>query len=142
MINKYAPIVPYREMGGIKLYSTIKQLAPILTDASVKVRVLHNRWIIYNINDVIELYFHLMNGKLFRICTMKNYRGKLFDKIRVGMRKTTMLKIESSFFYDDMDEVYMSDKGVFVEFNTKGKAEWISIYIKELEQDDFEEANW
>lgn len=142
MINKYAPIVPYKEMGEIKLYSTIRELAPILLDKNVNARVFHNRWIRYDINDTIALFFHLMNGKLFKICTLKKYKGKLFNKIYVGMKEKKMLKMESSFLYDDMEEVYVSNKGVFAEANAKGKVEWISIYIRELETEDFDAANW
>lgn len=141
MIDLYAPIIPYESLGGIKLYSTIKELRDIITGKNVTSRVFFNEWIRYDIDDSILLHFHLYNGKLFKISTQKNYKGKLFDKIYVGLPEEDILKVEPTFVYDDFEEVYETPKGAFIETNGQ-TVEWISIFVRELYDKDFEEANW
>lgn len=141
MIDIYAPIIPYESLGGIKLYSTIKELRDIISGKNVTARVIFNKWIRFDIDDTIMLFFHLYNGKLYKICTCKKYKGKLFDKIYVGLPEEDLLKVEPTFVFDDLEEVYVTPKGAFVE--TLGqKVEWISVYIKEVDDEDFGEANW
>ena len=144
MIDIKAPIVPWEGMGGIKLYSTIREMKEILEDReNVSGVLLHNLWVRYEIKDTMSLFFHLANGKLFKITALKKYKGTLFDKIRIGTSERSLLKIDPSFVYDDFEEVFESEKGAFIVTDpiTK-KAMWISVYIKELDDDDFEEGNW
>ena len=144
MVDINAPIIPWDGMGGIKLYSTIKELREILeNDEDVSVVVYHNIWAKYTIKGIMELFFHLGNGKLFKIVTLEGYKGKLFDKIGVKTLEHQLLEIEPSFIYDDFEEVFESEKGVFLQTNpATTEATWITVYVKELFDSDFEEANW
>jgi hypothetical protein len=146
MIDINADIIPWESIGGIRLYSTIKELKNFLKDESkIKTIVFHNLWIRYEVEDILDLFFLLTNGKLFKITTLKNYKGKLFDKIYVGLPEDDLLKVEPSFVYDDFEEVYTSEtKGIFLETdpNPNGSTvRYITVYVKELFQDDFEEGN-
>lgn len=133
MIDINAPIIPYEGMGGIKLYSTIKDLKEILSSDNVKATVLNNLWIRYEIPDCLYLFFSLLNGKLFKITTLSGYRGLLWNKINVGMKAEEFIKIEPSFRYDDFEEVYECDKGVFIETDVEeDRALWISVYVKDI----------
>lgn len=133
MIDINAPIIPYEGMGGIKLYSTIKDLKEILSSDSVKATVINNLWIRYEIADYLYLFFSLLNGKLFKITTLRGYRGLLWDKINVGMKAEEFIKIEPSFRYDDFEEIYESDKGIFIETDAEeDRALWISVYVKDI----------
>lgn len=91
-------------------------LAPIEVTNS---EILNNDWIRYDIQNSIELFFHLKNNKLFRITTLDNYKGKLFGKIGVGTTEKELLEAESSFVYDEFEEVCESPKGVFVEMDAE-----------------------
>ena len=144
MIDINAPIIPWEGMGGIKLYSTIKEMRELLgNEREVSAVVYHNMWIRYEIKGIMYLFFHLANGKLFKITTLEGYKGKLFDKIGVETLEDEFLEIEPSFIYEDFEEVFESEKGVFIATNPLStKAMWITVYIKELDNDDFEEANW
>ncbi len=143
MIDVYAPIIPYVGMAGIKLYSTIDEIKKLLSLKKVTKVILNNTWIRYDIDDTIELFFHKINRKLFRITTLENYKGKLFDKIAVGTNAAVLLEPEFSFWYDEFEEVYESDKGVFIETDAQSNTvKWISVYIKELDDDNFENAKW
>ena len=144
MIDVNAPIIPFQGMGGIKLYSTIKELRGILENKDeVSTVVYHNMWIKYKIADTLELFFHLANGKLFKITTLEGYKGKLFGKITVKTLECDLLELEPSFTYEDFEEVFESEKGVFLETDPiSTETTWITVYIKELNDDNFVEANW
>lgn len=143
MIDKNAPIIPWQGMGGIKLYSTIKEMREILEDSAVKGTLLNNLWARYEISNTLYLFVHLVNGKLFKITTLEKYTGKLFENICVGMTEKELLETDPTFVYDDFEEVFESDKGVFLETDPEtSKITEISVYIKELDDDDFEEGEW
>ena len=138
-----APIIPFEGLGGIKLYSTREELKDILSLDGVESEIICNEWIEYDIQNSVELFFHLGNNKLFRITTLDNYKGKLFEKIGVGTAEEEMLKIEPSFVYDEFEEVWESEKGVFIEMDAEtNKARWISVYIPELNLENFEDCQW
>nr|WP_296006463.1 hypothetical protein [uncultured Blautia sp.] len=138
-----APIVPFRGFGEIKLYSTRNELKELLNEKGVESKIINDNWIRYDIQNAIELFFHLKNNKLFRITTLDNYQGKVFGKIGVGMREEEMLEIEPTFIYDNFEEVWESPKGIFIETDAEtNKVRWISVYIREIDDEDFEEANW
>ena len=143
MIDCYAPIIPYVGMAGILLYSTEDEIRKIVSLDHAEKKILHDRWIRYDIDQSIELFFHQTNGKLFRITTLENYKGKLFDKISVGMTAKELLAADPSFYYDEFEEVYESDKGVFIESDPQTDiVKWISVYIKELNEEDFDNGQW
>ncbi len=143
LLDISAPIVPFEGLGGIKLYSTRDELKELLEKEDTKLEVIHNDWIRYDIQNSVELFFHLKNNKLFRITTLDNYQGKLFGRIGVGTTEDELLETEPSFIYDDFEEVWESEKGIFIETDAEiNTVKWISVYIKELDNDDFEDANW
>lgn len=143
MIDINEPIIPYQGIGGVKLYSTIKELKPVLENRKVKAQILNNLWIRYEIDNSLYLFFNLVNGKLFKITTLSGYKGLLWAKIGVGMKIQDFLKIEPSFKYDDFEEVYESSKGVFIETDAvEDTAIWISVYVKEMDEPNFNDGNW
>ncbi|EAE8345931.1 hypothetical protein BOQ23_03155 [Listeria monocytogenes] len=143
MIDIKAPIIPWKEAGGIKLYSTIRDVKEIVEDKDVSGVLLNKFWVRYEIKDELFLFFHLLNGKLFKITTLENYKGQLFNNVQYGMPEQELLAAHPDFIYDDMEEVYESKSGAFLEVDfQKGQVTYISVYIKELDNADFEEANW
>ncbi len=141
-LDIYAPINPFEGFGEIKLYSTRDELKELLEKQNVSETVV-NDWIRYDIDNSIELFFHSKNNKLFRITTLDNYRGLLFEKIGVKTSKEEMLKIEPTFVYDEFEEVWESPKGVFIEMDAETDVvRWISVYIPELDSEEFEECKW
>ncbi|WP_283610434.1 hypothetical protein [Faecalispora anaeroviscerum] len=138
-----APIIPFKGFGEIKLYSTRDELRNLLEMEGVDSKIIFNDWIQYDIQNTIELLFHLKNNKLFRITTLDNYKGKLFEKIGVGTTEEEMLKIEPSFVYDEFEEVWETDKGVYIETDAETNVvRWISIYVQELNLDTFDNCEW
>ncbi len=143
MIVCDAPIIPWEGMGGVKLYSTIKECKSTIERRDVKAVLLNNLWVRYEIDNMMYLFFHLVNGKLFKITTLDEYKGKLFNKIGVGMTESELLEIEPSFVYDEFEEVFESEKGVFLETDpVHHTVKYISVFIKELDDKNFEEGLW
>ena len=138
-----APIIPFEGFGGIKLYSTRDELGELLELKDTNSIIINNKWIRYDIQNSIELFFHLGNNKLFRITTLENYKGRLFEKIGVGTTEEELLNAEPSFVYDDFEEVWESDKGVFIEMDAEtNTVKWISVYIPEFDSESFDECKW
>lgn len=143
LLDISAPIVPFKGFGEIRLYNTRDELHELLKKEDVESEIIHNNWIRYDIQNSVELFFHLKNNKLFRLTTLDNYQGKLFEKIGVGTTEKELLEVEPTFVYDDFEEVWESEKGIFIEMDAEtNTVRWISIYIKEIDNEDFEEANW
>lgn len=143
LLDITAPIIPFKGLGEIKLYSTIDELKDLLMSDNVQANIINNNWIRYNIQNSVELFFHLKNNKLFRITTLDEYKGKLFEKIGVGTTEDELLKTDSSFVYDDFEEVWESNKSVFIEMDAEtNKVRWISVYIPELNLENFEDCKW
>ena len=143
LLDIFAPIVPFKGFGEIKLYNTRDELRELLEKEDVELQIINNDWIRYDIQNSVELFFHRKNNKLFRITTLDNYQGKLFEKIGVGTTEKELLEIEPSFVYDDFEEVWESEKGVFIEMDAEtNTVRWISVYIRELDDENFENANW
>ena len=67
----------------------------------------------------------------------------MFEEIGVGTTEKELLEIEPSFVYNDFEEVWESEKGIFIETSAEtNTVKWISVYIRELDNADFENANW
>ena len=143
LLDISAPIVPFEGFGEIKLYRTRDELHELLEGEAGEAEIINNDWIRYDIQNSVELFFHLKNNKLFRITTLDNYQGKLFEKIGVGTTEKELLEVEPSFVYDDFEEVWESEKGIFIEMDAEtNTVRWISVYIRELDDENFENANW
>lgn len=146
-VDLFAPIIPFEGIGNIKLYSTLEDLEPLLSATNAKANYIYDNVVRYDISNDLLLFFHTENNKLFKITTEKNYKGKLFNQIEIGMSEDELVKIDSSFQYDDFEEVWISPKGVFIEAEIKepyatAVIRWISVFIPELETEDFWKGEW
>ncbi len=143
LLDKTAPIIPFVGLGGIKLYATRQELKDLLSLEGAESVIINSHWIRYDVQNTVELFFHLGNDKLFRITTLDNYEGSLFGKIKVGTARNEMLETEPSFVYNDFEEVWESEKGAFVEMDAEtDTVRWISVYIPELDSEAFEHCKW
>ncbi|GMK47428.1 hypothetical protein PghCCS26_45580 [Paenibacillus glycanilyticus] len=143
MINLNAPILPWIGMGDLNLYNRIGDFYQLLNSEEVKVNLLGKFLIRYEINNSIDLWFNLNNGKLFKLTALNKYNGTLFEKIKIGMHIEEVLSIEPSFEYDEFEEVYCSNKGIYIETDPANDTVlWISVFIKEIDNQDFESGHW
>ncbi|MFD1427623.1 hypothetical protein JOD24_001450 [Kroppenstedtia sanguinis] len=143
MIELNAPIIPWEGMGNIKLYSHISELYDLIEQSKVEPVLLEKFLIRYEIESSVDLCFNVVNGRLFKMTALENYKGTLFGNIKIGMPIEDVLLREPSFVYDDFEEVYCSPKGIYIETDpVEHTVLWISVYIKEIDHEDFEKGNW
>lgn len=162
MIDVKAPIVPSKELGGLKLRTHIKDYYELVKSFSwldkktlkdCSASLFSPFHVGYEMKDTLILVFHILNGKLLKICALKSYKGTLLGKIKVGMPIEKALKIEPNLFYDEDDEFYRikDTKGVTLETDAYNKyIEVITIHVNELEDlrsdfqkwTEFEKGNW
>lgn len=143
MIDNSSPITPWVGLGGLKLYSHISQFYELIDKLDEKSSLLVKFFVRYEIKGSVDLWFNLINGKLFKITASKGYKGLLFDKIHIGMHIDDVLQIEPSFEYDDFEEVYCSPKGIYIETDpVENTVLWISVYVKEIDNEDFDRGKW
>ena len=143
MLNPHAPILPYIGVAGLKLYDNIDNFKTILMQKNVKTFSFDKSLVRYEIDNLLFLFFNLVNGKLYKITALGDYKGSLFNKIFIGTNVVDLLKIEPSFEYDEFEEVYHSKRGVFIETDAEtNDVMWISVFVKELETDKFDDAKW
>ena len=142
-IDINAPIIPFEGLGGIKLYSTREELRELLESEETISYPIFDGTIEYKVANKVLMFFNLANNKLFKISTLEDYKGKLFDKIGVGMTEEELLKADSSFVYNDFEEFWESDKGVVIETDSiTHKVIWIGVYIPELQTEEFKKGMW
>ena len=142
-IDINAPIIPFKGLGGIELYSTKEELKDILSLPNVTSRNYFEDTIRYEVKNESLLFFNTINNKLYKITATGTYKGKAFGKIGIGMTSKELLEAEPSFVYNDFEEVWISDKGIFIEMEPEtNRVMWISVYVPELLNEDFEKGNW
>lgn len=143
MICINAPIIPYKSVGNIKLYSKISDVERIIKNRKIEKQELNKVWIRYKIDDSLYLFFDIANEKLFKITVLEGYKGKLFDKIFVGMNEDELLKADPTLVYDDFEEVFESKQGYFLETNPiQHTVQNISIFVREMDSEEFEKGIW
>ena len=64
MIDCYAPIIPYVGMAGILLYSKEEEVNKIVSLDNAEKKILNDKWIRYDIDNAVELFFHKNQGHL------------------------------------------------------------------------------
>ncbi len=138
-----APILPWRGLGNIPLYTHIKDLREWLEKHSSDPVVYGPFWVRYEVKNQLYLYFDILTGKLFKLAAISGYKGRLFDQIYIGQPIDEVLRLEPSFEYEDFEEVFVSPKGVFLETDPcTHTVDCISVFVKELETDAFERGDW
>ena len=55
--------MPFEGFGEIKLYRTRDELHELLEGEAVEAEIINNDWIRYDIQNSVELFFHLKNNK-------------------------------------------------------------------------------
>lgn len=136
MIDKYAPIIPYVGIGGLRLDLTKKEAEEMIgSPLKDGEDFFDGRWSRYTVEDLLHLFFDNRTDRLFKITTLPGYRGKLFEKIGTDTDEADLLRLEPTLEYDDFEEVYVSkEKGVFIETDLPAeKAAWISVFVRDIE---------
>lgn len=109
-LNPTADIVPNQGLGGLTLRINIQEIDHLLTDLLLRGRegffhlasVFEAR---YKFEDYgIEVAVDVRNGKIFKLIARPGYGGKLFSKIKTGMRVKDAMNLEPRLYYDEAEE--------------------------------------
>lgn len=117
------PILPAEALGGFALRDHLGALDDLLMDLYLR-NLQGARW--YQLAHIYEARYDLgpvqvsvdvRNGKVFKLIASEGYRGKLFDKIHVGMNAGEAMALEPRLYYDEAEEgIYVKDcPGVVLE---------------------------
>ena len=88
-------------------------------------------WRIYNVNNIIQLYF--VNDKLFNNCC----DGEFPDGIAIDFNMNLAMELDPELTYEDWEEDYQFPKGYWLENNINDNTlMFISIFIKQALDDD------
>ena len=143
MINMDFGIKPWIGLGGFELYTHISQLVNVLVDEKSKPQLLGRFLLRYEIENKFILWFNVVNGKLFKITACNSYTGVMDNGIHIGMNIEEALKRDDEVVYDEFEEVYESAKGVYLETDPlTNQIKWISVFIKEINSESFENGAW
>ncbi|MGF7088409.1 hypothetical protein JOD24_002256 [Kroppenstedtia sanguinis] len=123
--NFNAPIQPGVSCGGLHIGESLLEYIDLFSSFSLKMydgqqkyAELHSPLHVeYVYKDKISYVFHIPDHKLMKICAFENYKGKLFDKIYLGMDLDEAVKKEPKLYYDEDEELYFIKgvKGVSIE---------------------------
>ena len=165
-IDINAPIIPGESIGGIPLYSHIRDYKELINSLEY-----HNKMgknisrsfygtfdIGYEYRGIMTLVFSIINGKLLKIIAWKGYQGLLFGKIKVGMNIEEAIKLDSRIRYNEDREWYSvkDNKGIVLETDVLTKDIFaITVNVKELGEyinddgtvdfekiEEFNKGNW
>lgn len=150
MIEINDTLVPFQGLSDIKLYQNLEEAYQLLGQAGLLFRteVVDNAectipvpWTLIYVSDVLILSF--ANNKLFKIDAIGTYQGELPNGIRIGMSTKEAEQIDSELKYDDWNEDFESPSGYWLEDDpSTGLITTLTIFIKEIDNEDFEECKW
>ena len=144
-------IIPYIGTDIFKLYSKYAAIKAILDNENivyteekwqVEGETISNPWKVIIIPETISFFF-ASNNKLFKIVFWHNYTGKLSNNIGIGSTMNTVSSIDPTIHYNDWDEIYESSNGYWIEDDIETKNVLsITVFIKEIDNNNFDECNW
>lgn len=150
MIDMTCNIIPYIGIGEIKLGMSIELVRNFLKNRHTefdqwvepnKGMVPEIPWTFIRIENSIVLAF--AEDILFEIYLENKYRGKLPNGISIDMKMTDAKQIDQTLEYNDDEEDFVSKDGYWLgDLVDTGKVISITIFLPEVEKDDFFEYNW
>ena len=144
-------IIPYKGIGKYQLYQSIEDTISMLKeDGDSFVKELWSNedltnpvpWIIIRTASGLNMFF--AKNRMFKVYVDGAFSGELPNGIRIGMKMSDVMKIDSNIKYDDWEEDWQSSDGYWLEDDPSNYTVLtITIYIRELLNEEmFEQYNW
>jgi len=137
-------ITPYVGVGPIALMSKLENVKAFLKANKIpyQIEIWPNKgqtpevpWTIIRVENCISLFF--AKEKLWKIHAERGFEGSLPNGIRIGTKTKTALETDPELQDDDWNELYVSEKGYWLEDSlATGEIESISVFIKDVEDDE------
>lgn len=135
MYDKFAPIIPFVGMGGIRLNMTKQEVERLLgRRLEQNTTRADDAWVRYEVEDIMTLFFTESGDRLVAMETLPGYRGTLPSGIGTDTDEQLLFVLDPSLEYDEFEEFYSSgESGIQIETNLpEHKAVWILIHVPEL----------
>lgn len=130
MFNKNDDILPNVALGGCQLRISLKEVQSDLIGLGLyrpgRYRLRDPFEAIYEVSEYsIGITVDVRNGKIFRICALEGYEGKLFSNIYAGQSVSEAMKMDDRIFYHEPEGVlYFKDcPGVLLDIGDDPPAE-------------------
>lgn len=144
-------IIPYKGIGKYQLYQSIEDtISKLKEDEDSFVKELWSNedltnpvpWTIIRTNSGMNMFF--AKNRMFKVYVDGAFSGELPNGIRIGMKMSDVMKIDSNIKYDDWEEDWQSPDGYWLENDPSNDTVLtITIYIRELLNEEmFEQYNW
>ena len=149
---KFKNIIPFDGLDFIKLYSDINVVKQQLKEAGINyvediwdnsMCYVECNWHVITIDDSVMLFFSEGNNKLFKISIFNNCTASLPNAIKLGTNINEVLNNDDTLVYDEFEEDYESVNGYWIEENCETRDVYsISIFVHEIDNEDFSECKW
>ena len=144
-------LIPYKGIGKYQLYQSIEDtISKLKEDEDSFVKELWSNedltnpvpWTIIRTNSGMNMFF--AKNRMFKAYVDGAFSGELPNGIRIGMKMSDVMKIDSNIKYDDWEEDWQSPDGYWLENDPSNDTVLtITIYIRELLNEEmFEQYNW
>lgn len=144
-------LIPYKGIGKYQLYQSIEDtISKLKEDEDSFVKELWSNedltnpvpWTIIRTASGMNMFF--AKNKMFKVYVDGAFSGELPNGIRIGMKMSDVMKIDSNIKYDDWEEDWQSSDGYWLENDPSNDTVLtITIYIRELLNEEmFEQYNW
>lgn len=144
-------IIPYKGIGKYQLYQSIEDTISKLKEDgdSFAIELWPNEdltnpvpWTIIRTASGMNMFF--AKNRMFKVYVDGAFSGELPNGIRIGMKMSDVMKIDSNIKYDDWEEDWQSSDGYWLEDDPSNDTVLtITIYIRELLNEEmFEQYNW
>ncbi|MBR2685143.1 MAG: hypothetical protein IKE59_03740 [Erysipelotrichaceae bacterium] len=144
-------LIPYKGIGKYQLYQSIEDtISKLKEDEDSFVKELWSNedltnpvpWTIIRTNSGMNMFF--AKNRMFKVYVDGAFSGELPNGIRIGMKMSDVMKIDSNIKYDDWEEDWQSPDGYWLENDPSNDTVLtITIYIRELLNEEmFEQYNW
>lgn len=144
-------LIPYKGIGKYQLYQSIEDtISKLKEDGDSFVKELWSNedltnpvpWTIIRTNSGMNMFF--AKNRMFKVYVDGAFSGELPNGIRIGMKMSDVMKIDSNIKYDDWEEDWQSPDGYWLENDPSNDTVLtITIYIRELLNEEmFEQYNW
>lgn len=143
-------IIPYEGTNTIKLGMTLSEVREYLKNNKIPFNQTMDSnkdctppipWIYITVESSFSMSF--VKDVLFEMSFEGNCSGRLPNGVGIGTEMKELERLDLSLEYDDDDEVFVSKDGYWIiDDIDSGKVKTITVFLKEVEPDDFFDYKW
>lgn len=145
-------LIPNVGINNIKIGMKFEEIRAILKKENIKFEIKKHeskntgdaKWVYIIIKNYMTFYF--ANDILWKIDVKGDFKGKLHNGIKIGMKIDDAFKLDKNLKYDDWEENYVSSDNYLLEDDYENQIiDYIAIGIKEAitnNLDGFYKYDW